>query len=224
MTDGSAGSDEEGWKPSALRVAVHELGHAAVRYFLSGHLSCILIYQQDGEYLGQTPAIGGQPAADSNTWQVGAACFYGGWAAVHLAIETGLLPREPSSVEATAGDQGFLGACPADEGMVDYAACLANPSDKAASKELAKSTAWCVLRDCRPTILELAERRAVKGFLDEDEQRAAFAPFRGASERPKARNERQLAVGVTEPPVRHAPQATASAACQRSIDKFPSRT
>ena len=174
------------WKSSKLRVAVHEVGHATVLYFLTGRLSEVYVYQEEGEWRGQMPGQGDEEKADASTWQSGAAFSFGGWAAVHLAITNGMLPAAPACIEVVPGDHGFLGLEPADEWQADRSAAFANPSSPKEARDVARKAALDVLSGRMQVVLELAKVLADKDFLRTDELKASFQSVNEANDRSTA--------------------------------------
>jgi hypothetical protein len=115
-------------------VQFHELGHAVVEFRTFGTAPEAAYALIDGEFVGITEPTGDGKPFDEMTRDemlASVATFWGGWAAVHLAISRGLLPAEPTGVEGRHGDRGFFGQAGSDDHWVRHFAELADPSDPA---------------------------------------------------------------------------------------------
>lgn len=98
---------------TAKRVAIHELGHAAVSVLIYGVTESVHIYKlEDGSYEGQHPPsqqLSGSSPRNRDEWRDVLALFLGGWAAVNLAITRRLIEPAPPGIEAVPGDHGYIG-------------------------------------------------------------------------------------------------------------------
>jgi hypothetical protein len=156
-----------------LRLGVHEIGHVVVEYVLTGVArACFVFRQEDGGYGAQTDTIKAATAAPQMTQQDYlhlAAGFLGGWAAVHLAVNSGALPRAPLDVEKVAGDVGYVGS---DEIYAHWAAVQADMRDPAAIVAQARNLALDVLRARMDQVVELGALAADSGLVNEDTLRS----------------------------------------------------
>jgi hypothetical protein len=98
-----------------------------------------------------------------------AAGFLGGWAAVHVAVESRALPWAPVEVEKVPGDVGYIGS---DEIYANWAAVQADIHAPAAIMAQAHSLALDVLRPRLDQIVALAELAVHSGLVSEDTLRS----------------------------------------------------
>jgi len=147
-----------GWVASKRRVAIHEVGHVVVEYLITGQTEGASICEVDGVWHGVAHVRRDKATAlaSPQIWQEGAAIFYGGWAAVNVAIATATLDDASLSVEQAPGDHGFVGAVPADQGQVEFCASHADPADIEGSIARARDAAMQIIKDNLTAILELA--------------------------------------------------------------------
>lgn len=153
------------WQQSFMRVAIHEVGHAVVGYVLDGVATDIAVYQQGGEWVGHNEPAGTGENTEAYTredWVRAVAGLYGGWAAVHLAIQQGHLPPAPEDVEANPGDRGFLGGPGSDQYWVDHFSQKAEPTAPEAIADEGRALALDSLKDRMALVLELAD--SMEGF------------------------------------------------------------
>jgi hypothetical protein len=159
-----------------MRLGVHEAGHVVVEYVLTGTArACFVYIDVDGSHGAQTdtldPAVAAQAVTAEDYLHL-AACFLGGWAAVHLAVEGGALPRAPLAVETVAGDHGYIGS---DEKYAHWVAAQADPCDPASIMSKARELALDVLRPRLDQVVELGELAAGSGLVSEDVLRSTIA-------------------------------------------------
>jgi hypothetical protein len=151
-----------------LRFGIHEVGHIGVEYVLTGVArACFVFTEENGSYGAQTDTVAGvtsQSAMGAQDYLHLAAGFLGGWAAVHLAVESGALPRAPASVESVAGDHGYLGS---DQIYAHWAAVQADMHDPSAIMMQSRKLALDTLRPRLDEIIELGELAAQSGLVAE---------------------------------------------------------
>lgn len=150
-----------------LRLGIHEVGHVVVEYVLTGVARACFVYQDlDGGPGAQTGTIDGveKEAMTPQDHLHLAAGYLGGWAAVHLAIEDGVLPRAPLADEQVAGDHGYIGT---DQIYAHWAAVQANMRDPVAIMAQARAVALDVLRPRMGAVVELGELVATSGLVSE---------------------------------------------------------
>jgi hypothetical protein len=166
------------WNASKHRVAIHEVGHVLIEYLLTQETAGATIYEDAGIWRGESHGRDEKATqlASPAQWQDGAAIFFGGWAAVHLAINRGHLNREPVTVEVTPGDHGFLGPIPADEGIVAWAASHANPGNPNAVIAQAKADALKMIDDNLAAVLDLADILDGGGYLAQHHLESVLNP------------------------------------------------
>lgn len=159
-----------------LRLGIHEVGHVVVEYVLTGVARACFVYtHEDGSYGAHTDT---QEAAAASQGMAAwaylhlAAGFLGGWAAVHLAIEGGVLPRAPIEIEAVAGDHGYVGS---DEEYALWAATQADKEDPAAILVKARELALDVLRPRLDQVIELGGVAAGSSLVSEHLLRSTIA-------------------------------------------------
>lgn len=168
----------EHWSQSRERVAFHEIGHAVVDYERFGIASECVVAQIDGEWIGQTPPLPIKTPIVEMTRQQQldfTAGLFGGWAAVHLAIKSGLLPSEPAGVEEVAGDRGYHGDANSDARLVARISEIADPDDPAGFAESARALALDTLCDRMTVVAELAAQLGDLGMLCSDDLAAALS-------------------------------------------------
>jgi len=165
------------WTQSERRVQVHEIGHGVIDFLTVGRTSDRAVALVGGEYVGISEPIGGGKtfaAMDRTERLQSVAGFWGGWAAVHLAISDGLLPEEPAGVESTYGDRGFLGGRLSDQGWVEHFSGLAGDPDPIAFAEEARKLALGLLEPHMATVLALAAQMDGRGVLPSEDLEAAL--------------------------------------------------
>ncbi|MBB3267684.1 hypothetical protein FHW79_005349 [Azospirillum sp. OGB3] len=112
----SATVSDEGVTPDSdqqlLLVCVHEVGHTIVEMVLNQTTAGCEVYRtESGEWLGKAHATGGNRPTDRSGWVNGAASFFGGFAAVELAVREGRLPPCPDG-ERIERYFGYAGSVP----------------------------------------------------------------------------------------------------------------
>jgi hypothetical protein len=165
------------WTQSERRVQVHEIGHGVIDFFTAGRVSDRLVTRLDGEFVGVSQPVGGgetYATMDRRERLESVAGFWGGWAAVHLAIRDGLLLAEPSGVENCPGDRGYLGAEGSNQWWVEHMSELAGDPDPIAFADEARELALSLLEPHIETVFALAEQMDGLGFLPSADLEAAL--------------------------------------------------
>jgi len=156
------------WTQSKERVSFHEVGHAIVDQLAAGTTEGCCVTMVDGEWVGVNPPLEIKTGFKTMSREEGRnylAGLWGGWAAVNIAITTGLLPREPVRIEAVPGDRGFLGGPGSDDDWIKKISAIVYPADPAGLADEARQLALGLLRPRMTAAAALADQLAGRGFL-----------------------------------------------------------
>jgi hypothetical protein len=94
-----------------------------------------------------------------------AAAFLGGWAAVHLSIDGGMLPPAPLEIETVAGDHGYM--VPTSYSPIGRQV-QADARDPASVVARARDLTLDVLRARLDRVVELGTTAGFAGYVRED--------------------------------------------------------
>lgn len=157
------------WTQSIERVAYHEVGHAVVDQLLSGTTSGCSLSTRNNEWLGMSPPLSiSTPFVSMGVDQFRAyvAGLWGGWAAVNLAITSGLLQEEPCWVEARPGDRGFFAGVGSDSDNIGRVLSQRNPLEHTGFADEARHLALDTLGPRMTQVEVLAKALASSHRLD----------------------------------------------------------